>query len=306
MMNTKIGTILMVLVLICGIAYSKTLDSTVQLKKGHVDKYDFKAMKMHVYFSKDKMSDVCFMFEKDGKGVLLESPAFWDNFNEYQAYLKDSGVKIEALLVPYHPLGASFAEKKPVKGAKVYSTQLTLDYWEKGFGAVMKQGIPKIFGHTVDGSSYSPDVLLKEGATEIAGIKMVIHDTYDGFDMEIPEMKTVYVHILGHDTHSEILSMEHLDSSIVNLKRYIANGYEVFLSSHYRPETKADARTKVDYLIKMKEIIPQSKTGQEFIANMKAAFPDYKEGYLQATASMFFKDYKRPGRKEEHKHKTEK
>lgn len=97
----------------------------------------------------------------------------------------------------------------------------------------MKAGIPKVFGNQIDLTFYEPTVLLKAGAADIAGIKMISNTFYDGFDIEIPEIKTVYVHIFGHDTHSEIISREHLRSSIVNLKAYLNKGYQTFLSSHY-------------------------------------------------------------------------
>ena len=47
---------------------------------------------------------------------------------------------------------------------------------------------------------------------------------------------------------------------------------------------------KISYLNKTKEIMQQSKTADEFKANMKAAFPAYDgENYLDMTAGFLYK-----------------
>lgn len=53
----------------------------------------------------------------------------------------------------------------------------------------MKAGIPKAFGDKVDSKFYKPTVMLKQGEVEVAGIKMIINNTYDGFDIEILNLK---------------------------------------------------------------------------------------------------------------------
>ena len=263
-------------------------ETNIQLEKGNVQVFDYGKVKLHAYQTKDMMNDYVLILEKGRKAVMIESPAFWDNFDELRTYLADNKLKVDAILPSYHPLGATFIDTKELADMDVYFTQHVLDYWEKGFGSVMKAGIPKAFGDKVDKSFYQPTVMLEEGETKVAGIKMLISKSYDGFDIEIPEINTVYVHILGHDTHSEILGHEHLESSIVNFKRYLDKGYSTFLSSHYAPETKADMETKVAYLEEMDKIVAKSHNADEFTTNMKAAFPDYKEGYLPATVRAFY------------------
>ncbi len=266
------------------------------LGKGSIEVYELGAVKMHVYQTNDMMNDFVIVLEKAGKTVMIEAPAFWDNFDEFNKYLTENNLNIDAIIPSYHPLGATLTEKEALKNSKTYLTQQTLDYWETGYGAVMKAGIPKIFGDKVDPTFYNPTELVKEGETEISGIKMIFNNAYDGFDIEIPEINTVYVHILGSDSHSEILSREHLNSSIKNFKKYLKKDYQTFLSSHHKPETKADMEIKLAYLKEMKKIVKQSKTGDKFVANMKSAFPTYKEGYLMASAAQLFADFERPAR----------
>lgn len=279
-------------------ASAKVEKTTIQLQKGQMQVFDYGTIKLHAYQTNDMMTNYVLILEKVGKAVMIESPAFWDNFNELRTYLIDNNLKIDAIIPSYHPLGASFIDTKELANMDVYFTQHVLDYWETGFGAVMKQGIPKVFGDKVDSSFYKPTIVLEEGETEISGIKMILKKSYDGFDVEIPEINTVYVHILGHDSHSEILGHEHLESSIVNFKQYLAKGYLSFLSSHYEPETKIDMETKVAYLEEMKVIVEKSHNADEFIKSMQDAFPGYNERYLNRTSEMFFSNAPK-----KHKHK---
>lgn len=59
---------------------------------------------------------------------------------------------------------------------------------------------------------------------------------------------------------------------------------------HGGPEGQDAVAEKISYLNKTKEIMQQSKTADEFKANMKAAFPDYDgENYLDMTAGFLYK-----------------
>lgn len=287
----------------CNTSSSKTDEKTklstklIQLEKGTVQVTDFGTVKLHAYQTNDMMNDYVIILEKAGKAAMIESPAFWDNFEEFRNYMIENRIKVDAILPSYHPLGGSFIETAAFENMNIYFTQHVLDYWEKGFGAVMKAGIPQAFGDKVDSKFYKPTVMLQEGETTVAGFKMILTKSYDGFDIEIPEINAVYVHILGHDTHSEILAPEHLESSIVNFKKYLDKGYTKFLSSHYTPETKQNMETKVAYLENMKTIVADSETAEDFLKTMKALYPNYKEGYLLATARTFYSN-----EASEHKH----
>lgn len=85
---------------------------------------------------------------------------------------------------------------------------------------------------------------------------------------------------------------KHLDEMIASLTRYIEQGYTTFLSSHYAPETQDDARAKISYLKHMRTIVKTAKTADEFILQMKAAYPDFKDRYLPTTAKLFYGPYK--------------
>lgn len=59
---------------------------------------------------------------------------------------------------------------------------------------------------------------------------------------------------------------------------------------HGGPEVQDAVAEKISYLNKTKEIMQQSKTADEFKANMKAAFPAYNgENYLDMMAGLLYK-----------------
>ena len=85
---------------------NKNTFKTVNLEKGIMNIYDFGSIKLHAYKTNDFIDDEVFILEKKGKGVIIESPCFFDNIKELTEYLKD--IQIEGMLVAYHGAGASF------------------------------------------------------------------------------------------------------------------------------------------------------------------------------------------------------
>lgn len=127
------------------------------------------------------------------------------------------------------------------------------------------------------------------GPLEVAGIDVIINPDQEAYEVEIPEVKAVYIHMIGHDCHSIVGSAGHADAIVTNLRDYLDRRYELFLTSHYRPETREDVETKIAYLQRLKEITVISKNADEFIVAMKDEFARYSgENYLAITAAAFF------------------
>ena len=95
--------------------------------------------------------------------------------------------------------------------------------------------------------------------------------------------------MLGHDCHSIVAGAGHADAIIAQLKEYIANGYDLILTSHYTPEDLKDAQTKIDYLENLKAIAANCENSEDFKAEVQKQYPDYSGGnYLDMTAGFFF------------------
>lgn len=61
---------------------------TTALNKGVVSEYDFGAVKLYAYKTNDLIDDEVFILVKNGKGVCIELPCFYDNIEELTALSK--------------------------------------------------------------------------------------------------------------------------------------------------------------------------------------------------------------------------
>lgn len=261
---------------------NKNTFETVKLAKGEISIYDFGNIRLHAYKTNDFIDDEVFIVEKNGQAVIIESPCFFDNNAELEAYLKDTNV--EGMLIAYHGAGAAFLPDVPK-----YATQNAKTYAEAGGGKALIDNFAAAFGGIFDSSVHKITDILDEGKVTIAGIDFIIKQTAEAFDIEIPEINAVYTHMLGHDCHSIVAGSGHADSIIAELQSYISKGYDLILTSHYTPEDLKDAKTKIDYLENLKSIAEDCSNADEFKAEVQKQYPQYSgQNYLDMTAGFFF------------------
>lgn len=261
---------------------NKNTFKAVKLNKGEMNIYDFGGIKLHAYKTNDFIDDEVFVVEKNGKAVIIESPCFFDNNEELEQYLKD--IEVEGMLVAYHGAGATFLPK-----VLKYATQNAVDYSKNGGGKALIDKFAGAFGKIFDSSIHNITNIIEEGTVTIGGIDFVIRQTSEAFDVEIPEINTVYTHMLGHDCHSIVAGSDHADAMIAQMKKYIEKGYDLILTSHYTPEDLKDAETKIVYIESLKAIAARCSNAEEFKAKVQKQYPAYSgENYLDMTAGFFF------------------
>lgn len=261
---------------------NKNTCTSVKLEKGEMNIYDFGRVKLHAYKTNDFIDDEVFIIEKDGKAVIIESPCFFDNIQALTEYLKN--VAVEGMLVAYHGAGATFLPQVPK-----YATANAAEYSQTGGGKALIDNFTGAFGEVFDPSVHKITHVIEAGKVTIGGIDLVIKQTGDAFDVEIPEINAVYTHMLGHDCHSIVAGAGHADAMIAELRGYIAKGYDLILTSHYTPEDLKDAQTKIDYLENLKKIAAAAGNADAFKAEVQRQYPAYSgENYLDMTAGFFF------------------
>lgn len=261
---------------------NKNTFKTVNLDKGIMNIYDFGSIKLHAYKTNDFIDDEVFILEKKGKGVIIESPCFFDNIKELTEYLKD--IKIEGMLIAYHGAGASFLPDVPK-----YATRNAIEYSEKGGGKALVENFAGAFGEIFDASIHNITNVVPEGEITVGGIEFEIKQTAEAFDIVIPEINAVYTHMLGHDCHSIVAGAAHADGIIAELKSYIQKGYDLILTSHYTPEDLKDAQTKIDYIENLKKIAAACADAETFKAEVRKQYPAYSgQNYLDMTAGFFY------------------
>lgn len=264
----------------------KTNYKQIKLEKGEMAVYDFGEIKLHAYKTNDFLSDEVFIVEKNKKGLVIESPCFFDNIRELEDYIAQNQIEIEGVMISYHAAGATF-----LPNVKKYSTKNADNYGHSGGGKALIDSFTATFGKIFDSSIHSTSDFIKDGKIVIAGIEFQIIDKSDGFDIILPQIKAIYTHMLGHDCHSIVAGENHAKAIIAELKEYLAKGYDLILTSHYTPEDLKDAETKIAYLEELTNIAKSCTNGNEFKSKVKALYPNYLgENYLDMTTSYFFQN----------------
>jgi len=262
----------------------KTDCHITDLDYGQMAVYDFGGIKLHAYKTNDPIDDEVFVLENGGRGVIIEAPCFFDNIHELEKYLEEQGIAVEGILIAYHGAGASL-----LPGTKVYSTSRADAYNHNGGGAALVGNFTNAFGAAFDSQIFTTTDFIEAGKLSIAGIDLEIEDSQDAFDIRIPAINAVYIHMLGHDCHSIVAGAGHADAIIAQLESYQKAGVDLVLTSHYTPEDLKDAQAKIDYLTELKQVAARSASGEAFKETVNAEYPEYAGGnYLDMTAGFFF------------------
>ena len=256
----------------------------IKLGKGEMHVYDFGAVKLYAYKTGDYIDDEVFIVVKNGKGVVIELPCFYDNIEELTAFLKENEIEVVAKFVAYHAAGASFLPE-----VKAYGTKSSSDYNTAGGGAALVNNFKGAFGNIFDSGIVKADEIIADGEIVIADIKFIIKPNSEAYDIEIPEINCVYTHMLGHDCHSIVAGCPHADGIISVLNYYLKKGFDLVLTSHYTPEDLKDVKAKIDYLYALKDIAETCESGEEMKKKVIKKFPEYSGlNYLDMTVNMFF------------------
>lgn len=256
----------------------------INLEKGYVLVYDFGRVKVHNYNTADYIDDQVIILEKNKKVVVIESPAFYDNNKELESYVDSLGVKLDGILLSYHMAGGTF-----MSGSKKYATHNAEEYGHNGGGKALVDNFAKTFGEVFDNNIHNVTDYINEGKVTIADIEMNIIPTNDGYDIEIPEIRAIYTHMLGSDCHSIIAGVDHAKAMILILKGYIDKNYNLILTSHYIPEDLKAVDIKIAYIETLLNIASDSKSAEEMIEKVKNEYTNYSGvNYLEMTANFFF------------------
>jgi len=257
---------------------------TVSLKKGEVHVYDFGGVTLHAYKTNDFLSDEVFLLVKNGNAVVIESPCFTESIQEFSDYIDTLQVNVAGKLLAYHMAGATFLPDAPV-----YATRNADAYSHEGGGKTLIDNFTGAFGESFNSTIHTVTNHIKEGPVTIAGIDMNIIPTADAFDIEIPEINAVYIHMMGHDCHSIVAGEGHVDALVAQLDSFIKRGFALILTSHYIPEDLKDAGTKAAYLNDLKAIAKGGKDAATFKEAVRSKYPGYSgENYLDMTTGFFF------------------
>lgn len=256
----------------------------INLKKGFIEKYDFGEIKLHSYQTNDLMYDESYILENNDNVLLVEFPAFYDNLQEFEEYVKNIGKPVVGKVFSDHPNGGTI-----FKNIKGYASAGTIKSMKEGTIHNLVTGFETAFRGTFAKEYHEITDVLTESKVNIGGFELNITYHDENIEIEFPQINCIYTHMLGHDCHSIVAGEGHADAIIEQLKNYKQKGYNLILSSHYTPETLKDVDTKIEYLNELKKIAKQSLNARDFEERVKARYPEYSGlNYLGMTAGYFF------------------
>lgn len=256
----------------------------INLGKGIIEIYDFGDIKLHCYQTNDFMNDESYILENAENVLLVEFPAFYDNLEEFEKYVRGLNKNIVGKVFSDHPNGATIL--KDVKG---YASEGTIKSMKEGTIHNLVTGFEKSFNGAFAKELHEITDILKDEHVNIGGFELNLTYHDENVEIEFPQIGCVYTHMLGHDCHSIVAGEEHANAIINQLKEYKNKGYRLVLSSHYVPETLKDVDTKIDYLENLKELAKESENAEVFEKKVKDRYPEYSGlNYLDMTAGFFF------------------
>ena len=256
----------------------------IKLEKGEVLIYDFGDIRVHNYITNDYIDDQVILLEKNKKVVVIESPVFYDNNKELESYIESLGSKLDGVLLSYHMGGGTF-----LKDSKKYATHGADEYGHNGGGKSLVDNFYKSFGKDLDNNIHNVTDYIDDAKITLADIEMNIIPTDEGYDIEIPEINSIYTHMLGSKCHSIIAGVDHANSMIKTLKGYIDKNYNLIFTSHYIPEDINAVKEKINYIETLLNIASGCSDANEMVEKVKTEYPEYSGvNYLEMTANFFF------------------
>ena len=257
--------------------------------KGRFEVYGLGSFKLHVYYTNDALGDASYIIEGNDSLVTMEHPLFKDNVSEFDSYLSKLGKPVGKRITDYHVGGTGSHEVVMVDGMPSFT---------KGdvYGGMMK-GFAQAFG---DAITEMPDGKATEvafGSTHVwAGVPFEFRH---GAGTDFPGAsiliggKVYYTHwtpAVAHVSHLQVSSPAAIDAEIAEAENSLASGAEIFIGGHGGAARRDAVEFKIAYLNKMKEVLAESKTAQDFVDAMKKAYPGLpQESALEDLGNALYK-----------------
>lgn len=250
-----------------------------------VDIYQFGSYRLHAFATNDPVDDECFIVESPTGLVAIELPGRVDDLDAWRGYVEDIGKPMRDILISSHPYGGRYIS---AMGLRAHATQRAKESIESG---TIMETVMRL-GETVpgwDASMAEITDVIEGDAVRIGGISFVIIPNGDAYDIGIPAINAVCTHMFGADTHGIVPSIAAADTMIGSARMYLEDGYTMILSGHHRPEGRADARRRINYLERLKDLVESCEDSDLFREAMRAEFPKMGgEHALELSAAMIY------------------
>lgn len=256
------------------VAMTTTLSAQTKVSE-KMTVYELDNSKLHVFQTGDAMGDVSFIIEGDKKLVILEQPLFWDNINEFNAYVKNLGKPIDKVIANYHSLGlADYAPNSVMMPTPM------IEFNNSDAAKGMIAHFEKSFGEAADFRPHKKAKGFEVASTQNwADVKMVFSA---GVESDFPaaniliDNKAFYTHFAPSKSHAnpmQIKSREALAANLAALKEIKASGVEFIFGSHGPSATMAEVDFQIEYLEKITSLLAICDNSDTFSQRLLLSYP---------------------------------
>ena len=247
------------------------------------------AFTLHIFNSGDVMGDASYIIETPKNLVTMEEPLFKSGAEEFNAYVKKLGKKVNARIVDYHEGGTGKnAIMQPEGMAK---------FMHEGVYDAMVKGFQKSFGDKMVALPTGKVKEVKFGDTvKLNGVEYTFNQ---GPKNDFPASsiligkKFVLLHWAPAKAHMNALQLANraaVAQALEGLKAAKATGAEYFLGGHGGLAEKDAIDFQISYLEKVQDLLENCKNAQTFVVAMKGTFPGLAgEQGLEALAQNLYK-----------------
>ena len=247
------------------------------------------AFTLHIFNSGDVMGDASYIIETPKNLVTMEEPLFKSGAEEFNAYVKKLGKKVNARIVDYHEGGTGKnAIMQPEGMAK---------FMHEGVYDAMVKGFQKSFGDKMVALPTGKVKEVKFGDTvKLNGVEYTFNQ---GPKNDFPASsiligkKFVLLHWAPAKAHMNALQLANraaVAQALEGLKAAKATGAEYFLGGHGGLAEKDAIDFQISYLEKVQDLLENCKNAATFVVAMKGTYPGLAgEQGLEALAQNLYK-----------------
>lgn len=258
----KLFTLLMCLVAITASAQDK----------GRFETYDLNNFKLHVYYSNDVMGDASYIIEGKKGLVTMEEPLFKVGVKEFNTYLEKLNKPVVKRITDYHVGGTGDNAIVMAEGMPAFVSGPV-------YGGMMN-GFAKNFGDAMVSLPTGEASEVQFGSTEKwAGVPFTFNH---GATSDFPAASILigkqvyYTHwtpAKSHPSALQISSREAVDAELAEAQKELASGATIFIGGHCGAAKRDAVEFKIAYLTKMKQLLGENNSADEFVESMKKAYP---------------------------------
>ena len=244
---------------------------------------------LHIFNSGDVMGDASYIIETPKNLVTMEEPLFKSGVEEFEAYVKKLGKKVNARIVDYHE-GATGKNT-------IMQPEGMAKFMHEGVYDAMMKGFQQNFGDKMVDRPIGKVKEVKFGDTvKLNGVEYAFNqgpkNDFPASNILIGK-KFILLHWAPAKAHMNALQLANraaVAQALEGLKAAKATGAEYFLGSHGGLAEKDAINFQISYLEKVLNLLENCKNALTFVAAMKGTFPDLAgEQGLEALAQNLYK-----------------